>query len=69
MALITFRGRTQTTSRWARELGLSPSGLRDRLTQGWPLEEALTMPKIFDKSAIGRDGARKRWDGKTVYPR
>ena len=43
--LLTFRGRTQTISAWAREIGISHQGLISRLDCGWTIEEALTTKK------------------------
>lgn len=39
--IITFQGRSQCLSAWAKELGLSPNGLRKRLRR-WPLDKALS---------------------------
>lgn len=42
---ITCRGKTQSMSDWAREVGLNPATLKERLDNfGWPLEEALRRP-------------------------
>lgn len=41
---ITYAGRTQTTSEWAREAGVSKSGMLHRLKAGWTLHDALTRP-------------------------
>lgn len=43
---VAFRGKTQTIAEWARELGLSVKMIRLRLSKGWPLEDALTIPKL-----------------------
>ena len=40
---ITFHGKTQSLSVWARELGIEPHTLIKRLNK-WPLETALTTP-------------------------
>lgn len=40
---LTFDGRTMTVAEWAREVGLSHSGLADRLKH-MTTEEALTLP-------------------------
>lgn len=42
-------GRSQTKAMWAREFGLSPEMLHNRLRNGWPLEEALTKPLMWKK--------------------
>jgi len=39
---LSFDGRTQTMSQWARELGLPVPTLQNRLARGWSLEKALT---------------------------
>lgn len=39
--LITFNGKTQSLSAWAREIGIKPVSLYNRLQRGWPLEKAL----------------------------
>jgi len=44
MNRITFDGRTQSKSAWARELGISTWGLTKRL-RSLPVPEALTLPK------------------------
>lgn len=41
---ITFDGRTQTLSQWARETGIRKDTLRLRLKKGWSVERALTEP-------------------------
>jgi hypothetical protein len=43
--LITYKGRTQNTTQWAEEYGLSRIVLKGRLKLGWPMEKALTTPK------------------------
>ena len=42
--LVTFNNKTMCAADWARELGLTPTGLSNRLDQ-WPIERALT-PKL-----------------------
>jgi len=42
--LLTYKGRTQTMSMWAREKGITPNLLRLRLRRGWSVEEALEIP-------------------------
>ena len=41
---VTYQGRTQTISEWARELGVSYGLLYTRLSSGWSVEEAMTLP-------------------------
>jgi len=42
--LLTFRGKTQSLSSWARELGISRSLLSVRLHRNWSVEKALSTP-------------------------
>lgn len=45
--LITFNGKTQTMSQWAREIGLKPKTLSRRINdKGWSVEKALTTPLL-----------------------
>ncbi len=47
---LSFRGRTQTLSLWAREAGLKASTIWRRLEKyGWSVERALTTPPIPPK--------------------
>jgi hypothetical protein len=41
---LSFQGRTMILSDWARELGLPPYILSDRLRRGWSVEEAISRP-------------------------
>lgn len=42
---ITFKGKTQTLTNWAKELGIDRSTLRDRLkVSKWSIEKAFTTP-------------------------
>lgn len=53
---ITFRGRTDTVSGWARAIGISQSALSARiLVLGWPIDRALTEPRRGRKAAALRD--------------
>lgn len=38
---IEFDGRKQTVTEWAREVGIAPNSLRNRIRTGWPIEAAL----------------------------
>ena len=43
--LITYEGRTQTLTEWAREIGMLPTTLDARINKyHWSIEEALTIP-------------------------
>lgn len=41
---IECRGRRQTVTQWAREVGMKPATLRVRIRAGWPAEEAIFAP-------------------------
>lgn len=45
-ARYSLNGETLTQSQWCRRLGISPESLRDRLSNGWSLERALTTPAV-----------------------
>lgn len=52
---ITFNGKTQTISQWAKEYGLECKTLQGRLDKsGWSIEKALTTP--VDNTKIHRKG-------------
>lgn len=40
--LLTFDGKTQTWSQWARELGINKVVIRRRFLKGWPVEKILS---------------------------
>lgn len=42
--LLTFEGKTQTISQWARELNLSKTTIQTRVARGWPIERVLSQP-------------------------
>jgi hypothetical protein len=49
---LTWKGRTQPITAWARETGLSKRAIAHRLSKGWSVERALGEP-------AGPTGARK----------
>lgn len=42
--LLTFNGKTQTTTQWCDELGIPYQRLMQRIKRGWSAESALTAP-------------------------
>ena len=42
--MLTFQGKTQSLSSWARDRQISRSLLSVRLHRGWSVEDALTIP-------------------------
>lgn len=47
--LITYKGKTQTMTQWANEVGILYSRLRYRINNNWPIEEALYAPRFSCK--------------------
>jgi hypothetical protein len=48
--LLTFEGRTQTLSQWARELGIKIATINSRIRYGWPESKILSEPiKVYVK--------------------
>ena len=43
---ITFEGITLTVAEWADKCGLNQSTLRNRITKGWSIKDAINIPKI-----------------------
>lgn len=41
---ITWNGETKCVKAWASQVGISPTTITCRLSQGWTIEEALTIP-------------------------
>ena len=41
---ITFNGEKKCLPEWGREKGMSPTTIRQRLSKGWSIEEALNTP-------------------------
>lgn len=42
--LLTFEGKTQNVSSWAKDLNFTANALNQRLRLGWSVERALTTP-------------------------
>jgi hypothetical protein len=51
---LTFNGKTQCISQWAKEIGMSKEGLWGRINAGYSVEEALTF-----KSGKWRDESKR----------
>lgn len=47
--LLTARGRTMCTARWAREVGSNAHRIEARLKNGWSHEDAIFKPKMKNK--------------------
>lgn len=47
---LTMAGRTMTCSDWARETGIPPAQISNRLSKGWPVEKVLTYRRPYNFS-------------------
>lgn len=48
--MVTWNGRTQSVTLWAKEIGVPPARLNQRLVKlKWPIERAMTEPKLRTK--------------------
>jgi hypothetical protein len=68
---LTYRGRTQTLAAWAKDWGLSKSGLRKRLALGWDLEKIRNTPpqKELLITANGATRTLKQWAKQLGVPK
>lgn len=46
VTLITYKGKTQSITAWARESEITSGGLNSRLQRGWDFEKALLAPPL-----------------------
>lgn len=62
--LITYNGKTQNMTQWAREIGVRRELIKDRLKSGWSVEDALTKRKceLWER----KDNRLLTYDGKTM---
>lgn len=58
---LTYNGETLPSPVWAKRFGLHPQQLRQRLADGWSVEDALTVPIGQLRAGHG--------PGRTPYPR
>lgn len=42
--LLTYKGRTQTMTQWANEIGMNPGTFKYRIYLGWSVERAIEEP-------------------------
>lgn len=57
LSSITYKGKTQSSFAWARELGISPTTLKRRLMNDWKLEDAFQPPP--PRGAVTKDEAEQ----------
>ena len=62
--LITYNGKTQNMTQWAKEIGVRRELIKDRLKSGWSVEDALTKRKceLWER----KDNRLLTYDGKTM---
>lgn len=62
--LITYNGKSQNMTQWAREIGVRRELIKDRLKSGWSVEDALTKRKceLWER----KDNRLLTYDGKTM---
>lgn len=51
---ITYNGKTQSITNWAKELGISEWSIRYRLRKGLPIEKVLRRECVTDKNNWSR---------------
>lgn len=54
--ILHYRGKAQTLSAWAKELGMRKSCLESRLRSGWTVDKALTVPLGGDQEVYTVNG-------------
>jgi hypothetical protein len=54
--VLTLNGESMPLSAWAERLGCRPELIRDRLSTGWTIERALTVPVIKTRQRLA-DGS------------
>lgn len=57
---VTFNGRTDNITNWARSIGIHPDTLKHRIVAGWPLSLALTTGKTNGRFGQNLSAARKQ---------
>lgn len=50
--LLTYNGKTQTVTQWAKELNCTKSSLQSRLALGWTVEDTLSIPLAHNNPNI-----------------
>lgn len=69
--LLTYKGKTQTSTQWGRELGFNSLTIRQRISRGWSVEKTLTKKPVnrIEITYNGITGDLKFWALKTGIPR
>lgn len=54
--LITYNGETLSLSEWEKKTGIRGTTIRFRITNGWDIEKALTIPPIIGRNQNYKQG-------------
>jgi len=66
---LTYNGKTQSFTRWEKELGLRAGTLKDRIdASGWTVERAISTPSL-SLDEVRNMGRAARWAGHVKKPR
>lgn len=70
-SLIEYKGESRTLTQWAEIAGISYDGLRQRISKGWPLAKALTVPVTTPKllEFAGQSLTLSQWAEKLGWER
>lgn len=52
--LIKYNGKVQTLAGWAKDYGLCPRMVANRIRRGWSFEQAITIPPLKKHKAKAR---------------
>lgn len=58
---VTLHGVTHTVAEWRKKNGINSSVFANRLTNGWPLEKALTTSPLSRSAAGTRSASKMRF--------
>lgn len=61
---VTINGETKIVKDWCRVYGISQSRVSNRIASGWPIEEAITTPKILCRK--GRKHRNRRGNYRVI---
>jgi hypothetical protein len=65
--LIKYKGVEKNMAQWAKDLGISREGIRQRVCSGWTLDEILTTKKHKNYSREGKRVGRKKGSTNKLY--
>ena len=68
--VLTFRGKTQTATQWAEEMGISPFTILQRCRQGWSADRILATPVSYRQKLLtfrGKTQTMKEWSAELGF--